>query len=98
MREDFDVAQLRGLAQRSRDGAQSRRLLALAVICDDDLRSDAARLADAGLQIILNQVLRFSAEGPEGLKGRKAAGLPCKQGEEPLNHIHNLEFDVKQEC
>jgi len=32
LRADFDAAQLRDLAHRSRDGAQARRLLVLAVI------------------------------------------------------------------
>ena len=49
LREDFDAAQLRGLAQRSRDSAQTRRLLALAVIYDGHRRSDAARFAGVGL-------------------------------------------------
>ncbi len=60
---------LRGVAKRSRDSAQSRRLLALGVIYDG--RSDAARFAGVGLQIIRDWVLRFNAEGPEGLKNRK---------------------------
>ena len=71
LREDYDAAQLRALAQRSRDGAQSRRLLALGVIYDGHCRSDAARFAGVGLQIIRDWVLRFNAEGPEGLKNRK---------------------------
>ncbi len=78
LREDFDAAQLRGLAQRSRDGSQNRRLLALAVIYDGYRRSDAARFAGVGLQIIRDWVLRFNAEGPEGLKDRKASGPPRK--------------------
>ncbi len=61
---------------RSRDSAQSRRLLALGVIYDG--RSDAARFAGVGLQIIRDWVLRFNAEGPEGLKNRKASGPPRK--------------------
>ena len=65
--EDFDAAPLRGLAQRSRDGAQTRRLLALAVIYDGHRRSDAARFAGVGLQIIRDRVLRFNAEGPDGM-------------------------------
>ena len=51
-RPDFDAAQLRGLARRSRDGAQARRLLALAVIYDSHRRRDAARFAGVSLQII----------------------------------------------
>ncbi len=82
LREDFDAAQLHGLAHRSRDGAQNRRLLALAVIYDGDRRSDAARFAGVGLQIIRDWVLRFNAAGPEGLKDRKAAGPPSKLSEE----------------
>ncbi len=78
MRDDFDAAQLRVLAQRSRDSAQTCRLLALAVIYDGDRRSDAARFAGVGLQIIRDWVLRFNAEGPKGLKDRKASGPPRK--------------------
>jgi transposase len=62
------------LAKRSRDGGQSRRLLALAEIYDGRRRSDAARLAGVGLQIIRDWVLRFNAEGPDGLVDRKAPG------------------------
>ncbi|MCY4555412.1 MAG: IS630 family transposase, partial [Chloroflexi bacterium] len=56
LRKDFDGARLRGLAQRSRDGAQNRRLLALAVIYDGHRRSDAARFAGVGLQIVRDWV------------------------------------------
>ena len=82
LREDFDAAQLRDLAQRSRDGAQTRRLLALAVIYDGHRCSDAARFAGVGLQIIRDSVLCFNAAGPEGLKDRKASGPPRKLSEE----------------
>ena len=35
LRQNFDASQLRGLARRSKDGPQARRLLALAAIdCD----------------------------------------------------------------
>ena len=82
LRDDFDAAQLRGLAQRSRDSAQTRRLPTLAVIYDGHRRSDAARFAGVGLQIIRDWVLRFNAEGPEDLKNRKAPGPPRKLNEE----------------
>ena len=82
LRGDFDAACLRRVAKRSRDGSQSRRLLALAMIYDGHRRSDAARFAGVGLQIIRDWVLRFNAEGPEGLKNRKAPGPPRKLNEE----------------
>ena len=82
LRGDFDAAGLRRLAKRGRDGAQTRRLLALAVIYDGGRRSDAARFAGVGLQIIRDWMLRFNADGPEGLTDRKASGPPRKLSEE----------------
>jgi putative transposase len=43
LRQDFDAPQLRGLARRSKDGPQARRLLALAAIYDGATRNEAAR-------------------------------------------------------
>lgn len=82
LRDDFDGVTLRRLAKRSRDGGQSRRLLALAQIYDGKRRSDAARLAGVGLQIIRDWVLRFNAEGPDGLIDRKAPGPQRKLTDE----------------
>ena len=78
LRTDYDGARLRDLAKRSRNGAQARRLLALAEIYDGRRRSDAARLAGVGLQIIRDWVLRFNAEGPDGLINRKGSGPPSR--------------------
>lgn len=74
LRDDFEGSALRDLAKRSRDATQSRRLIALAEIYDGRRRSEAARLAGVGLQIIRDWVLRFNAEGPDGLIDRKAPG------------------------
>ncbi len=82
LRGDFDASGLRRLAKRNRDGAQTRRLPTLALICDGDRRSDAARFAGGGLWIVRDRVLRFNAAGPEGLKDRKAPGPPYKLNEE----------------
>ena len=45
LRCDFDAAQLRALAKRSRDPDQTRRLLALAAIYDGASRTEAAQLS-----------------------------------------------------
>lgn len=82
LRDDFDGAVLRDLAKRSRDGSQSRRLIALAEIYDGRRRSEAARVAGVGLQIIRDWVLRFNAEGPDGLIDRKAPGPDRKLTDE----------------
>ena len=76
LRSDFSAAKLRPLARRSKDVAQARRLLALAVIYDGGTRSEAARLGNVTLQIVLDWVVRFNTAGPAGLIDRKAAGRP----------------------
>ena len=74
LRSDFTGGDLRRLARRTQDAKQTRRLLALATIYDGGSRSEAARISDVGLQIIRDWVLRFNAEGPDGLLDRKAPG------------------------
>src|SRR3954452_22838817 len=74
LRSDFTGPDLRRLARRTEDARQARRLLALAEIYDGGSRSDAARSGDVGLQIIRDWVLRFNAEGSDGLVDRKAPG------------------------
>jgi transposase len=74
LRSDFDATQLRALAKRSHDPDQTRRLLALAAIYDGASRSDAARLGAVGLQTVRDWVLRFNAQGPQGLLTGTAPG------------------------
>ena len=74
LRSDFTGAELRRLARRSKDAGQARRLLALAAIYDGGTRLEAARLGNVTLQIVMDWVLRFNAEGPDGLIDRKAPG------------------------
>ncbi len=76
LRPDYDAPDLRALARRSKDAAQSRRLLALAAIYDGASRTEAAQLGSVTQQIVRDWVLRFNAEGPAGLKDRKAPGQP----------------------
>src|SRR6185436_8409451 len=76
LRSDFDAAQLRALAKRSRDPDQTRRLLALAAIYNGASRTEAAQIGCVTLQIVRDWVLRFNARGPEGLRtGRAPGGL-----------------------
>lgn len=76
LRSDFSATELRRLARRSKDVAQARRLLALAVIYDGGTRSEAARLGNVTLQIVRDWVVRFNTAGSAGLIDRKAAGRP----------------------
>jgi len=102
LRKDFDGPGLQRLAKLSKDAGQSRRLLAMAEICDVDRRTDAARIADVQLQFIQDRVLRFNSAEPSGLINRKAwIKLPRLNngqrkelsqiiGDEPIPEIHAL--------
>ena len=64
LRADFNAGLVRGLAKRSKDGPQARRLLALAAIYDGATRTEAAKIGGVTLQIIRDWVMRFNALGP----------------------------------
>jgi putative transposase len=74
LRSDYSADDLRRLARASRDGAQTRRLLALAAIYDGARRVMAAKIGGVGPQIVRDWVVRFNAKGPDGLLDRKAPG------------------------
>jgi transposase len=78
LRVDFRASQLRGLARKTKDGPQARRLLALAAIYDGATRTEAARIGGVGLQIIRDWVMRFNARGAAGLLDGKSPGQPSK--------------------
>jgi transposase len=83
LRGDFDADRVRAAAKRSKDGLQARRLLGLAAIYEGARRVEAAKIGGVTLQIIRDWVLRFNAQGPEGLVDRKAPGQPSR-----LNEAH----------
>lgn len=74
LRGDYLGDDLRRLSRASKDGAQTRRLLALAAIYDGGSRTMAAKIGGVGLQIVRDWVMRFNAYGPAGLVDRKAPG------------------------
>jgi transposase len=81
LRVDFDARTVRSVAKRSKDGAQARRLLALAAIYDGTSRTEAAKIGGVTLQIVRDWVVKFNARGPHGLIDRKAPGQPSKLGD-----------------
>lgn len=52
LRTDFDAVLMRRAARHSKDGAQTRRMLALAAIYDGASRTEAARIGGVTLQIV----------------------------------------------
>src|SRR5215212_5667618 len=87
LRGDFDAAALRQIARQSKDGPQARRLLALAAIYDGATRTEAARIGGVTLQIVRDWVVKFNAQGPEGLIDRKPPGQPSRLTDAHRQHL-----------
>ena len=73
-RVDLTAADLRTASAKCRDGAQVRRILALALVLDGRPRSEAAALNGMDRQTLSDWVHRYNALGIDGLKSRKSPG------------------------
>ena len=73
-RTDHTGAELRALSAKCADGAQVRRMLALALVLDGRSRSEAAVLNGMDRQTLRDWVHRYNDVGIEGLKSRKSPG------------------------
>ena len=60
LRDDYDSVALRGLAKRSRDPHQVRRLLALAAAYDGMSRAEAAKVGGMDRQTLRDWAHRFN--------------------------------------
>ena len=67
-------ATLRAFAARSRDTAQSRRLLAIAMVLDGSSRLEAARQTGMDRQTLRDWVHRYNETGVAGLLSRRPPG------------------------
>ena len=74
IRTDLEAAELRRLARRERDGRVAARLIALANVLDGMSREAAARAAGMDRQTLRDWVIRFNAEGVEGLRDQPRSG------------------------
>jgi transposase len=74
IRDSYSSAELRGLAKRSRDADQARRLLSIAAVVDGASRGAAAKMGGMDRQTLRDWVHRFNEAGPEGLRNRAAPG------------------------
>jgi len=73
-RTDHTAAELRLFAGKSGDGAQVRRLLALALVLGGCSRTEAAERSGMERQTLRDWVHRYNDEGLEGLKSRDSPG------------------------
>lgn len=73
-RTNYTSAELRALSNRSSDGAQVRRILALAMVLEGRPRTEAAELNGMDRQTLRDWVHRYNAGGIRGLKSRPHPG------------------------
>ncbi len=89
-RMEHSATELRGLAARCRDAAQTRRLLAMAMILEGASRLDAARQAGMDRQTLRDWVHRYNEAGPDGLVSRKAPGAAAKLSQAHMAELREL--------
>src|SRR5690348_16525736 len=78
LRNDYTADQLRCLARQAKDGAQARRLLAIAAVLDGASRTEAAKIGGMDRQTLRDWVIRFNDQGADGLVNIASAGVPPK--------------------
>ncbi len=76
IRQDRSAEGLRRLARHEPDRRAAMRLLAIANALEGLSRAQAARLAGMERQALRDAVLRYNAEGPDGLHDRPRSGRP----------------------
>lgn len=90
IRDEFTAAGLRLASARCTDGAQVRRILALALVLEGRSRREAATLNGMDRQTLSDWVHRYNAEGIDGLKSRKSPGRQPSLTEEQKAELRVL--------
>ena len=76
IRNDLSAGELRVLAAREKKNRASRRMLAIANALEGMSRAAAARAAGMERQALRDAVVRYNAEGLDGLYDRPTSGRP----------------------
>lgn len=92
-RTDLSAEELRQAARRSKDTAQSRRLLALALVLEGHTRTAAARAAGMDRQTLRDWVIRYNENGIAGLCDRSRSGRPPRLNAAQLAELAQLVED-----
>lgn len=85
-------ARLRRLARLERNPRTASRMLAIASALEGMSRAEAARLAGMERQALRDAVVRYNAEGLDGLRDRPKAGRPPRLTEAEQALVLNAVF------
>ncbi|MGC2459658.1 MAG: IS630 family transposase [Steroidobacteraceae bacterium] len=89
-RTDHTAAELREVAAKSDDGAQVRRLLAIALILEGRSRTEAAEQSGMDRQTLRDWVHRYNAAGIAGLASRRSNGREPFLAEAQMNELKDI--------
>ena len=89
-RTEFTATELRAIAARREDGGQVRRLLAIALVLEGASRAEAARRTGMDRQTLRDWVLRFNANGIDGLIARKSPGPKPKLTPDQMAELRQI--------
>jgi len=89
-RTEHTAEGVRALAAKSRDGAQVRRLLAIALILEGRSRTEAAEQSGMDRQTLRDWVHRYNAEGVAGLLSRVPPGPAPLLNERQMAELKDL--------
>ena len=89
-RMDHTGTQLRALSVKCADGAEVRRMLAIAMVLDGRPRGEAASLNGMDRQTLCDWVRRYNESGADGLKTRKSPGKAPRLTKEQKAELYDL--------
>jgi len=89
-RTEHDAVSLRAAAAKMSDGAQVRRMLALALVMEGWSRKAAAELNGIDRQTLSDWAHRYNIEGIDGLRSRKSPGRARFLSEQQMEELRDL--------
>ena len=92
-RSDHTARELRGLAAKSNDAPQVRRLLALALILEGLPRHEAAERSGMDRQTLRDWVHRYNAAGAPGLRSIRIGGHPSALTDAQMEELRDLTIE-----
>ena len=84
IRTDYEPAQLRRLARRTKNRGQALRLVAIALALEGAPRAEAAKTGAMDRQTLRDWVIRFNEAGPQGLLDKPKGHARCRLEEGQL--------------
>ena len=98
VRKDYAAGEVRRFARRAKDGAEARRLLALAAVLDGASREEAAKIGGMDRQTLRDWVIRYNEEGPDGLINIPSPGAPPKIDDTQKAFLRRIRGGIPDPC